>query len=147
MLRLLSEPKQGEFMSLEVMIYLAGVVGRLDSSIQGLQALFIISVLIIVFSAMIRASSDFSDKEDRTFLAYLKIHLAFVPKWAVICFLLSCFLEVFIPKEKTIYIIAATSLSKEIVQSKGVQTLYDKSFKLLESKLDEQLSDLTEKKK
>lgn len=47
-------------------------------------------------------------------------------------FLLALFLVVFAA-------IAAVDISKKVIESKGVQTLYDKTYKLIENKLDEQL--------
>ncbi len=122
-------------MSLEWMIYLAGMVDKLVNLLGIYQFVFLIATLVMTLAAMF---SSWEYNQEGKFLDLLTKNFKAL-KSGFIVFIVATVMIIIIPSEKTIYLIAATSVSKEIIQSKGVQTLYDKTFKVLEGKLDAQL--------
>lgn len=118
-------------MSLEVMIYLASVS-------DSLRILFFALFAFCAVPSVIFLLMWLDMKEDDAKKAFLRL---------VVLASVSFFLHAVTPSKETIYLIAATKASKEFIQSKGVNQLYDKTLLVLENKLDEQINNIGKDKK
>lgn len=129
-------------MSLELMIYLAGIADGIK------QAFFylglwgsILCLVFIIFTAAVRTDTQsWTEKERKNFSDFLKEHKKLAGLW-IYLFPTIFTVSLFIPSDRVIYTIAAANASKQIVQSKDFQTLYGKVYKLIEQKLDENIEE------
>lgn len=108
-------------MSIVMMIYLAGVV-------DGLKHFFVVSTFIGVICAF--SNSIFHVLEGGKFYKIIPIYTVVVGLFAAI-----------IPSEKTVYLMAGASIAQDIAANPRVLQTMDKVFKVVDSKLDEQLKD------
>lgn len=130
-------------MNLEIMIYLAGIAKGLKDLIELIGILSVIGSVGFIFIVSMFMSMDHGSDD---YLTNITKNKKIVGKMPYIGIAL-VFVSILIPNDKTIYAIAAANVSKQIVQSKDFTTLYDKTYKLLEQKLDEQLEQKTTEKK
>lgn len=67
-----------------------------------------------------------------------------VKKWFALCFIMF-FTAVFIPSEKAIYVMAGASIAQDIANSPKTAVTMDKVYKIIDSKLEEQLEAVSKK--
>ena len=117
-------------MSIELMIYLAGLFSKLEA----VAVLFCATTLIGSIVYLIARSESYqSEKDDFDQKWGPKLKRAYI----AVLFLLT--LSVVLPSQKTMLLMTATSVTKEVVKNESIQSLYSKSIKLLEDKIDEEL--------
>lgn len=124
-------------MSLEIMIYLAGFSEKLNQ--LAVVSLFIFCIISFLLSMYYFMSSGDERETFKVILPYYKLFFIFV--------FVTNLINTLIPSEKTMYLMAATTVSKEIANSDGAKTLYQKVFNLLDGKLDQELNKLTKDNK
>lgn len=112
-------------MSLELLIYLAGVADSLNVLI-GLPAI-LGAIALIMFAMAKTFDGSWDEKTTKNYL--------------LSCFVVFslCVISALLPSSKTIYSIAAIKMGKEISKNEKVIETSDKVYKLLNQKLDEML--------
>ena len=124
-------------MDVNLLIYLAGVTTNLKTLTQIIEVCLIITLCFLVVGSMLRASDrnsqiNFKDafKEYHTVLKnYLRAAFAFL------------IIQTLIPQKDTFYLMASTSIAKQMANSDEFKTLYEKAFKLLNQKIDESIKE------
>ena len=117
-------------MSIELLIYLADVVGKLH------QFLYYVSLLGICVAIVVYIGHKVNDEFDGN-TNYVNKPTGLV----IVLFLGLMLISCFIPYSRTIYMIAGASYSKEALQSETEV----KIKKLIDGKLDEALAELEKK--
>ena len=117
-------------MSIVLLVYLASIVGD-------------IKVTLVLF--LLTGVPSFV-----TFLAYQmtenKREISSLPvKKFVATFGVALLLAIGIPNERTIYILAGASIAQDIANSPKTAATMDKVYKIIDSKLEEQLEAVTKK--
>ena len=121
-------------MSIVLLVYLASVVHSL-TVVFALYAIFsIILIGIVKFAKIIHA--DETRKPENPF--------KHIKKW-VASVVVAILLAVLIPSERTMYIMAGASIAQDIANSPKTAATLDKVYKIVDSKLDEQLEVVSKK--
>lgn len=120
-------------MELAFLLYTVGLVSALGSFFWGT---FVVSILaIILFSGcFLGFKSDGHDSVADQMAKYLK--------YSLIACALSSFVAVFLPNEKTMWMMLAAYGVTEVSQNDQVQEIVPKSLTLLESHIDNRLEEL-----
>jgi hypothetical protein len=113
-------------MSIVLLVYLASISKDLSFALVCLSVLGFLGLGVYTLAMIV----DFNKKFDELG----------VKKWFVLCFI-SLFTAVLLPSEKTIYIMAGASIAQDIANSPKTAATLDKVYKIVDKKLDEQLSE------
>ncbi len=117
-------------MSIVLLVYLASVVHSLTVVIS-LYAIFsIILIGVVKFAKIIHA--DETKKPENPF--------KHIKKW-ITSVVIAILLAVLIPSERTMYIMTGASIAQDIANSPKTAATLDKVYKIVDKKLEEQLSE------
>jgi hypothetical protein len=120
-------------MSIVLLVYLASVVDSLKF-VSGFLAIALSLFLIGYFVGVAIYNSEPSyTQKDKATVKH--------PRKIIFAILLSLTLTVFTPSEKAVYIIAGASIAQDIANSPKTAATLDKVYKIVDKKLDEQLSE------
>lgn len=108
-------------MSLELLLYLAEVLGNINIIIT---VVFFVSLISIVMALFICAAESYNP-----FTEFKHI------KKVIIGYSIFILLCVFVPNQKYVYLIIASRAGKEVVKSE----VFEKAMKVLNKKLDQEL--------
>jgi len=118
-------------MSIVLLVYLVSIV----NSIKAASALFFV-LLTIVYCGYLFIGAFYNSEQGKD-----ENKIKFHPKKATSVLLLIGCISLFTPTEKTIYIMAAASIAQDIANSPKTAATLDKVYKIVDKKLDEQLSE------
>lgn len=120
-------------MSIVLLVYLASIVGSLKV-VTGIAAGLLTTILIIYNIAVAICNLDCNYyKRDKTSVKHVKKILSVIA--------LSLLVNVLTPSEKAVYIIAGASIAQDIANSPKTAATLDKVYKIVDKKLEEQLSE------
>ena len=120
-------------MSIVLLVYLASIVGSLKV-VTGIAAGLLTTILIIYNIAVAIYNLDCNYyKRDKTSVKHVKKILSVIA--------LSLLVNVLTPSEKAVYIIAGASIAQDIANSPKTAATLDKVYKIVDKKLEEQLSE------
>lgn len=125
-------------MELSLLVYLISVLGNLNPA---LGFLTVTSLLISVFSA-ISYTIAMTDHAKETTLNLIK--KAFAISMTVSC--VAGFLNIILPNEKTAYIMLGAYATQKVAEDPRTQELGNKVLKIVNTKMDKYIEDLTNEK-
>ena len=118
-------------MSIALMVYLAGIAGSVSMTLFGMG---LVSLIIYAFGGGIAISEG---------VKFERLH----PKKTISAILTCLLIPTLIPPEKTIYMMAGASIAQDIASNPKTIATMDKVYKLIDSKLDEQLKAIPKENK
>jgi hypothetical protein len=116
-------------MSIVLLVYLASIVNDVKS-VAGATALSLVAVWCTYYWIICMQNDLKCTKNEAKHF-----------KKTLVLFTLLGFINVFTPTEKTIYIMAGASIAQDIANSPKTAATLDKVYKIVDKKLDEQLSE------
>ena len=122
-------------MSIVLLVYLASVVDSIKS--LGVLAMFLTPVVFLGYAWIIAFDNIGKKQEEKSKVKYVKT--------MIVTFFIGMFLSVFTPTEKTMYIMAGASIAQDIANSPKTAATMDKVYKIIDSKLEEQLEAVSKK--
>lgn len=122
-------------MSIELLIYLADLVERIGGYAIFLNIAMPVCLLFLLIASAIQSDIDRDQKLSEIF----SHNFSYFKKFFIVglCF---AFFHMFAPSKNTIYLMTATSVAKEMGKSEEFKSLYEKSFQLINKKIDEELN-------
>ena len=120
-------------MSIVLLVYLASIVDSLKV-VTGIAAGLLTAILIVynIAVAIYNSECDYYNR-DKTSVKHVKKILSVI--------VLSLLINVLTPSEKAVYIIAGASIAQDIANSPKTAATLDKVYKIIDKKLEEQLSE------
>jgi hypothetical protein len=117
-------------MSIAIMIYLAGVIGNIGL-ISVVICLFIAFYWCIRHIQLMSICNSLDQKNYDNTRSHIRI------------FIISFIVAIVTPSEKTMYLMCAASIAKNVSDNPKVINTMDKVIKIIDAKLDEELAPLT----
>jgi len=115
-------------MSIVWIVYFAGIANKFSTMIG------VIGCILLLASSVLLASQYIDEK---------KTKWGATSSLAITCFILSAL----IPSERTIYMMCGASIAQDIANNPKTIATMDKVYKLIDSKLDEQLKSVNKEGK
>ena len=116
-------------MSIVLLVYLASVVG----SIKSLGGFLMFTTPLVFLASLWIVSFDSIGKVEKSKVKYVKTMISTLFVGVV--------LNTFTPTEKTLYLMAGASIAQDIASSPKTAATLDKVYKIVDKKLEEQLSE------
>lgn len=122
-------------MELAIFFYLAGIVGNLGDTLQGIGLIGVLAFGLSAIMGLVHADTSYDSKAAMERLHKLVKRFTWFPIVSVMLIILSAF----IPSKDTMYTMAAAYGVQTAAENPNVQRVAGKSLEVLESKLDEYL--------
>ncbi len=116
-------------MSIVLLVYLASVV----DSIKNLGGFLMFATPLVFLSYLWIAAFNGIGVFEKSKVKYVKTMISTL--------FIGIFLNTFTPTEKTLYLMAGASIAQDIANSPKTAATLDKVYKIVDKKLDEQLSE------
>jgi hypothetical protein len=127
-------------MSIATVIYLGDVLSRFHNFVIALNFLVVIAAIFLLIAPAIQADLNSYSSDKKTYSEYFNLFWKPI-KFQILSLIFIIVSSIFVPSKDTLYLMAASNVAEKMVESKDFKQLYQKSYDLLVSKIDEALKE------